>query len=88
MFFNNLKGIIMARVIVNGESLPVTVAFVGNNLQIWIVADVYTLLVEDKSIKITEEEADGLAADIENLSPQDLEAKWFAVAKEFLSSLE
>lgn len=78
----------MARVIVNGESLPVTVAFVGNNLQIWIVADVYTLLVEDKSIKITEEEADGLAADIENLSPQDLEAKWFAVAKEFLSSLE
>jgi hypothetical protein len=78
----------MARVIVNGESLPVTVAFVGNNLQIWIVADVYTLLVEDKSIKITEEEADELAADIENLSPQDLEAKWFAVAKEFLSSLE
>jgi len=78
----------MARVIVNGESLPVTVAFVGNNLQIWIVADVYTLLVEDKSIKITEEEADELAVDIENLSPQDLEAKWFAVAKEFLSSLE
>ena len=78
----------MARVIVNGESLPVTVAFIGNNLQIWIVADVYTLLVEDKSIKITEEEADELAADIENLSPQDLEAKWFAVAKEFLSSLE
>ena len=77
----------MARVIINGESFPVTVPFVGNKLQIWIIADVYSLLVEDKSISITDEEADELAADIQNLSPEDLEAKWFAVAQEFLSSL-
>jgi len=78
----------MARVIVNGESLPVKIVFTGNRLDIWIVADVYHLLVEDKSITITEEEADELAADIQNLSPKDLEAKWYAVAQDFLRSLE
>ena len=77
----------MARVIINGESLPVTVPFVGKELQIWIVADVYHLLVDDKSISITGEEADELAADIQNLSLQDLEAKWLVVGREFLNSL-
>jgi len=78
----------MARVVINGESLPVTVPFVGNKLQIWIIADVYHLLAEDKSISITEEEADELAADIQNLNPQDLETKWLAVAQEFFNSLD
>ena len=78
----------MARVIVNGELLPVTVAFVANKLQIWIIADVYHLLVDDQSISITGDEAGELAADIQNLSPQDLEAKWHGVAQEFLSSLQ
>jgi len=78
----------MARVIVNGESLPVKVVFTGSKLDIWIVADVYHLLVDDKSITVTEEEADELAADIQNLSAEELEAKWYAVAQDFLRSLE
>ncbi len=78
----------MARVIVGDQTLPVKVVFIGNKLDIWIVADVYNFFVGDKNITITGEEADELAADIKNLSPQDLEAKWLAVAQEFLSSLE
>jgi len=78
----------MARVIVGDQLLPVKVVFIGNKLDIWIVADVYNFFVGDKNITITGEEADELAADIQNLSPQDLEEKWLAVAQEFLSSLE
>jgi hypothetical protein len=78
----------MARVIVGDQLLPVKVVFIGNKLDIWIVADVYNFFVGDKNITITGEEADELAADIKNLRPQDLEAKWLAVAQEFLSSLE
>ena len=78
----------MARVIVGDQLLPVKVVFIGNKLDIWIVADVYNFFVGDKNITITGEEADELTADIQNLSPQDLEEKWFAVAQEFLSSLE
>ena len=78
----------MARVIVGDQLLPVKVVFIGNKLDIWIVADVYNFFVGDKNITITGEEADELMADIQNLSPQDLEEKWLAVAQEFLSSLE
>jgi hypothetical protein len=78
----------MARVIVGDQLLPVKVVFIGNKLDIWIVADVYNFFVGDKNITITGEEADELTADIQNLSPQDLEEKWLAVAQEFLSSLE
>jgi hypothetical protein len=78
----------MARVIVGDQLLPVKVVFIGNKLDIWIVADVYNFFVGDKNITITGVEADELAADIKNLSPQDLEVKWLAVAQEFLSSLE
>ena len=78
----------MARVIVGDQLLPVKVVFIGNKLDIWIVADVYNFFVGDKNITITGEEADELTADIKNLSPQDLEEKWLAVAQEFLSSLE
>jgi len=78
----------MARVIVGDQLLPVKVVFIGNKLDIWIVADVYNFFVGDKNITITGEEAYELTADIQNLSPQDLEEKWLAVAQEFLSSLE
>ena len=78
----------MARVIVGDQLLPVKVVFIGNKLDIWIVADVYNFFVGDKNITITGEEADELTADIQNLTPQDLEEKWLAVAQEFLSSLE
>jgi hypothetical protein len=78
----------MARVIVGDQLLPAEVVFIGNKLDIWIVADVYNFFVAEKNITITGKEADELAADIKNLSPQDLEAKWLAVALEFLSSLE
>jgi hypothetical protein len=78
----------MARVIVGDQLLPVEVVFIGNKLDIWIVADVYNLFVGDKNITITGDEADELAADIKNLSPQEIEAKWLEVALEFLSSLE
>ena len=78
----------MARVIVGDQLLPAKVAFIGNKLDIWIVADVYNFFVGDKNITITGEEADELTADIQNLTPQDLEEKWLAVAQEFLSSLE
>jgi len=78
----------MARVIVGDQLLPVEVVFIGNKLDIWIVADVYHFFVGDKNITITGDEADELAADIKNLSPQEIEAKWLEVALEFLSSLE
>jgi hypothetical protein len=78
----------MARVIVGDQLLPVKVVFIGNKLDIWIVADVYNFFIGDKNITITGEEAVELTADIQNLSPQDLEEKWLAVAQEFLSSLE
>ena len=78
----------MARVIVGDQLLPAKVVFIGNKLDIWIVADVYNFFVGDKNITITGEEADELTADIQNLTPQDLEEKWLAVAQEFLSSLE
>ena len=65
----------MARVIVGDQLLPAEVVFIGNKLDIWIVADVYNFFVAEKNITITGKEADELAADIKNLSPQDLEAK-------------
>jgi hypothetical protein len=77
----------MARVIVGDQLLPVKVVFIGNKMDIWIVADVYNFFVGDKNITITGEEADELTADIQNLTPQDLEEKWLALAQEFLSSL-
>jgi hypothetical protein len=70
----------MARVIVGDQLLPAKVVFVSHHLQIWIVADVYKLFVGDQSLSVTDEEADELAADIQNLSPQDLEAKWLLIA--------
>ena len=78
----------MARVIVGDQLLPVIVVFIGNKMDICIVSDVYNFFVGDKNITITGEEADELTADIQHLTPQDLEEKWLAVAQEFLSSLE
>jgi hypothetical protein len=77
----------MANVIVGGKRLPVKVVFVGGELQVWIVADVYNLFVGDKNITVTDPEARELAIDIEQLNPQELEQKWLAIAKEFLNSL-
>jgi len=77
----------MARVIVGDQLLPAKVVYVGNAIQVWIVDDIYRLFVGDKSLSITDPEASQLAADIENLSAPELEQKWLAIAREFLSSL-
>ena len=77
----------MARVIVGDQLLPAKVVYVGNAIQVWIVDDIYRLVVGDKSLSITDPEASQLAADIENRSAPELEQKWLAIAQEFLSSL-
>jgi len=77
----------MARVIVGDQLLPAKVVYVGNAIQVWIVDDIYRLFVGDKSLSISDPEASQLAADIENLSAPELEQKWLAIAREFLSSL-
>jgi len=77
----------MARVIVGDQLLPAKVVYVGNAIQVWIVDDIYRLFVGDKSLSITDPEASQLAADIESLSAPELEQKWLAIAREFLSSL-
>jgi hypothetical protein len=78
----------MARAIVGDQLLPVKVVYVGGAIQVWVVDDIYRLLVGDHSLNITDPEAAELAADIKNLDPPALEQKWLAIAKEFLSSLQ
>jgi len=78
----------MARVIMGDQLLPAKVVYVGSAIQVWIVDDIYRLFVGEHSLKVTEPEASQLASDIENLSAQELEQKWLAIANEFLSSLQ
>ena len=77
----------MARVIVGDQLLPAKVVYVGSAIDVWVVDDIYRLIVGDQSLSITDPEATELAFDIENLAPQALEQKWLAIAKEFLGSL-
>ena len=77
----------MARVIVGDQLLPAKVVYVGSAIQIWIVDEIYRLFVGEHSLNVTDPEAGELAADIENLSGPELEQKWLAIAREFLSSI-
>jgi len=78
----------MARVIMGDQLLPAKVVYVGSAIQVWIVDDIYRLFVGEYNLTATEPEASQLASDIENLSAQELEQKWLAIANEFLSSLQ
>jgi hypothetical protein len=78
----------MARVIMGDQLLPAKVVYVGSAIQVWIVDDIYRLFVGEHNLTVTEPEASQLASDIENLSAQELEQKWLAIANEFLSSLQ
>jgi len=78
----------MARVIMGDQLLPAKVVYVGSAIQVWIVDDIYRLFVGEYNLTVTEPEASQLASDIENLSAQELEQKWLAIANEFLSSLQ
>jgi hypothetical protein len=77
----------MARVIVGDQLLPAKVVYVGNAIQIWVVDDIYRLFVGEYNLNVTDPEASELAADIENLSGDELESKWLAIAQEFLGSI-
>ena len=77
----------MARVIVGDQLLPAKVVYVGSAIQVWLVDDIYRLFVGEHSLSVTDPEASELAHDIENLSGDELEGKWLAIAQEFLSSI-
>jgi hypothetical protein len=73
----------MARVIVGDQLLPAKVVYVGSAIQVWLVDDIYRLFVGEHSLSVTDPEASELADDIENLSGDELESKWLAIAQEF-----
>ena len=77
----------MARVIVGDQLLPAKVVYVGSAIQVWLVDDIYRLFVGECNLNVTDPEASELADDIENLSGDELESKWLAIAQEFLSSI-
>lgn len=77
----------MAKVIVGDQLLPAKVVYVGSAVQIWIVDEIYRLFVGEYNLNVTDPEASELAADIENLSGDELESKWLAIAQEFLGSI-
>jgi hypothetical protein len=77
----------MARVIVGDQLLPAKVVYVGSAIQVWLVDDIYRLFVGEYNLNVTDLEASELADDIENLSGDELESKWLAIAQEFLSNI-
>ena len=77
----------MASIIKDGKLFPVKVVFVGQKIQIWTVDGVYTIFIGDKSITVTDEDERELLTDIAQLSPDELDEKWFESLNEFLNSL-
>jgi len=77
----------MARAIVGGTAVPAEVVFVGEKVQIWKIDSVLTVFVGARNITVTEEDATELEQDLEQLSAEQMDDKWFGEVNEFLSSL-